>query len=362
MTERVKTRERVLFDKEKKIKILHKSKGVCSHCGKLLDVETMTVDHVIPLSKGGTNELKNLVALCNDCNQSKNNYVVDPEDYFKHLDWVYLKDLIKSYEYYSENVKWVSKRQVFSEDMQCITAISNAGIFLDKGKSLVKAKYSDLDDIYYAYIKVHDRKCNKRYSREERSMVKSFIEFIFINGCFYIYRNQSGDVSLVLPVFMSLIKHSDEEITPMLFVSKILMVYKKPELSSLFIGFVSELCRKGLNWFSGNSVGVQVSFSVFGVNLELERALVFIRDMLSLSEKSYVNIEDGTFLKVLVYVGKLEKFVKSGEIDKKLSKDEYMEEWDRIVNFFKDLNVVELNHKNVGYFLVRGIETDGYER
>ena len=33
----------------------------------------MTVDHVIPISKGGTDEDFNLVAACQKCNYSKNN-------------------------------------------------------------------------------------------------------------------------------------------------------------------------------------------------------------------------------------------------------------------------------------------------
>lgn len=67
MYERIRTKERVMFDKDKKEKVLHKSKGVCSRCGKKLDLNSMTVNHVTPLSKGGTNEFKNLVALCEDC-------------------------------------------------------------------------------------------------------------------------------------------------------------------------------------------------------------------------------------------------------------------------------------------------------
>jgi 5-methylcytosine-specific restriction endonuclease McrA len=31
----------------------------------------LTVDHVIPRSKGGTNHQSNMVAMCHDCNQAK---------------------------------------------------------------------------------------------------------------------------------------------------------------------------------------------------------------------------------------------------------------------------------------------------
>lgn len=45
----------------------------CHYCGTRLTPMTATVDHVIPRSKGGTNELSNLVLACRKCNQAKGN-------------------------------------------------------------------------------------------------------------------------------------------------------------------------------------------------------------------------------------------------------------------------------------------------
>jgi 5-methylcytosine-specific restriction endonuclease McrA len=41
----------------------------CVYCGSK---ERLTIDHVIPLAKGGTHELKNLLPCCKSCNSSKN--------------------------------------------------------------------------------------------------------------------------------------------------------------------------------------------------------------------------------------------------------------------------------------------------
>jgi len=41
----------------------------CVYCGSK---EKLTIDHVIPLAKGGTHELKNLLPCCRSCNSSKN--------------------------------------------------------------------------------------------------------------------------------------------------------------------------------------------------------------------------------------------------------------------------------------------------
>jgi 5-methylcytosine-specific restriction endonuclease McrA len=45
----------------------------CQLCGKILDESTTTIDHVIPVSKGGTNVIENLQPLCRNCNAKKGN-------------------------------------------------------------------------------------------------------------------------------------------------------------------------------------------------------------------------------------------------------------------------------------------------
>lgn len=43
----------------------------CAYCGWKHD---LTIDHVIPRSKGGSEHINNLVLACLDCNLSKSNY------------------------------------------------------------------------------------------------------------------------------------------------------------------------------------------------------------------------------------------------------------------------------------------------
>lgn len=46
-------------------------RGLCWYCGVYLRMEEVTMDHVVPLASGGTNDLKNLVASCGLCNGDK---------------------------------------------------------------------------------------------------------------------------------------------------------------------------------------------------------------------------------------------------------------------------------------------------
>lgn len=48
--------------------VLRRDKYKCTNCGR---VSSLTVDHKVPLSLGGTNILSNLTTLCKDCHEHK---------------------------------------------------------------------------------------------------------------------------------------------------------------------------------------------------------------------------------------------------------------------------------------------------
>lgn len=54
------------------VKILMGAKN-CYYCGRELKREEKTIDHKLPVSKGGTNNMNNLVICCQHCNSVKNN-------------------------------------------------------------------------------------------------------------------------------------------------------------------------------------------------------------------------------------------------------------------------------------------------
>ena len=64
------TRHKRNVSESKKKYIASSQKWSCAHCQQLLD-NTYEVDHVIPLYKGGTNDLTNLEALCRNCHGKK---------------------------------------------------------------------------------------------------------------------------------------------------------------------------------------------------------------------------------------------------------------------------------------------------
>ena len=51
----------------------------CQYCGKPAPEVTLEVDHIIPVSKGGNNDLINLITSCRDCNAGKSNRELDDQ-------------------------------------------------------------------------------------------------------------------------------------------------------------------------------------------------------------------------------------------------------------------------------------------
>ena len=54
-------------------KVLLRAKNRCESCGISNDKKQLEVDHIIPRSKGGKDELSNFQALCYTCNSQKSN-------------------------------------------------------------------------------------------------------------------------------------------------------------------------------------------------------------------------------------------------------------------------------------------------
>jgi 5-methylcytosine-specific restriction endonuclease McrA len=53
--------------------ILMRDRFTCQYCHKVLNSGDLTLDHVIPRSRGGETSWENLVASCNPCNNRKGN-------------------------------------------------------------------------------------------------------------------------------------------------------------------------------------------------------------------------------------------------------------------------------------------------
>ena len=56
--------------------------GNCYYCGSHVGINALTMDHLIPLSRGGRSTKDNLVPCCKDCNNKKRTMLpVEWEEY-----------------------------------------------------------------------------------------------------------------------------------------------------------------------------------------------------------------------------------------------------------------------------------------
>lgn len=58
--------------RNKRKKILHLFDYECLFCKEQLNIETLSIDHILSVGKSGTDDVGNLVASCAFCNQKKN--------------------------------------------------------------------------------------------------------------------------------------------------------------------------------------------------------------------------------------------------------------------------------------------------
>ena len=69
--------KRITYNDWQKNTVYGRYGGHCAICGCPVSKDKMTIDHIMPLSSGGTNAINNLQLACGACNQAKSNMTMD---------------------------------------------------------------------------------------------------------------------------------------------------------------------------------------------------------------------------------------------------------------------------------------------
>lgn len=80
--------QRRCFSMEERSAVYTKSEGHCAICGEFVPYTEFTVDHIIPLAKGGSNDISNLQCACGVCNRIKQDIL--PQDLMEKLTEIML--------------------------------------------------------------------------------------------------------------------------------------------------------------------------------------------------------------------------------------------------------------------------------
>ncbi len=79
----------------------------CQYCADTFDAGDLTIDHVVPVSKGGKTEWTNCVAACGDCNFKKGNKMVQPRRMpFKPEVWHLINNNIEHLNFQIKHESW----------------------------------------------------------------------------------------------------------------------------------------------------------------------------------------------------------------------------------------------------------------
>jgi 5-methylcytosine-specific restriction enzyme A len=67
--------------------------GICHYCGARVEPKELTLDHVVPISRGGKSTRGNCVPACKDCNNKKKNLLpMEWQEYLNSLAQGFTKD------------------------------------------------------------------------------------------------------------------------------------------------------------------------------------------------------------------------------------------------------------------------------
>lgn len=212
MNERKKIEAREYITNSEKVKIANKSNNRCAHCGKPIAVGVnFSLEHIIPISKGGTNSFVNLLGLCKECNVAKGDLIVQPMQYYKYLNYKYLEPVNKMFSEYIKNVDYLDSNNLFSVDlfefnlgmdknlergfMEDFNTLSDMLWYksVARGITVKKVLYSDLNDIYLLWLScIRNSKKWMDSDRKLKDYVKSNLDYMFKNNSIYGVYSKEG--------------------------------------------------------------------------------------------------------------------------------------------------------------------------
>lgn len=242
MQKREKCDVRYVFKPEEKAEMLKKSGGICVHCGKKLKVNSkdLTAEHIIPLSKGGKNNLDNLIALCKTCNHDKGNDIVwvgwykyaspELEDCIKRMYRRYFRD----YSHLDNNHFTKCDRYGYYIDYDVKTGdvvhpkAPKHTVVVQKLIEIKRAMPTDLSKLEKAYEWYNKAKG----LNHDNDFVHSVLTAVMSHGCIWYYENSNG-VQFVIPMLFTYCDLSDE-LKKILFNSA-KSNFKQTELSMIYV-------------------------------------------------------------------------------------------------------------------------------
>ena len=116
---RLREEQRIKLSPELRQRVLRDTGHRCAHCNVLLrntHEDDFSIEHVVPLRKGGSNNPRNLIALCKSCNEAKQDDIIDPKEYYAYAPEWKLREVCETFDKYIQDVDWLAYDTLFKLD------------------------------------------------------------------------------------------------------------------------------------------------------------------------------------------------------------------------------------------------------
>jgi 5-methylcytosine-specific restriction endonuclease McrA len=213
--------EREWLTRDIKEAVAKKTDCKCAMCGKHIAVgdKDFTVDHFIPLNKGGNNKIENLIPLCSDCNSKKTDDIIAVYGTLAYLKNKYKKQLIEITRKYLNEYIWLTDKNILMFDSNTMalevplwnTKIAHKKRLVTYKVNIKINKIKKLTDEIENFITAY----NEFYNMDTSYINEASNNYID-KGFMYEVRKANDD-KLIAVFFFNIIdtKDYDEEATPM---------------------------------------------------------------------------------------------------------------------------------------------------
>ena len=205
--------DREPFTEAQKEFIASKSNHCCAWCGKKVYFKYgATIDHFVPLKKGGTNDPQNLVMMCEDCNKKKSSLIIPPDLGAKHLTEQYKEELDEWFDQYLDTYDYFSRGnylacdvyevQLYIEEVaQAFHRSKRHKNFFEKQciACLLQRAYPDDEERVLQYYRKYLEKYKIPHSDE--ATLQNIQFWMRFGSLYFIERN--GEIQLLMSITMN---------------------------------------------------------------------------------------------------------------------------------------------------------------
>ena len=210
MIKRQKIEDREELTNSQKEALWAKSGGRCCHCGRRVYFGYgATVEHVVPIIKGGTNDWDNLVMLCRECNEAKKSRVYAPANYLPYLGEDHLRKANEYFREFTRSFEYVSRGNLLSVDEYDIGLVPE-GMEAMQHNPKINRRMRNMERLFPRYyfmraypedlprVKAFFREyLRKRGELDSEESADMNVEFWSRFGSIYYVEGKKGDIRLM---------------------------------------------------------------------------------------------------------------------------------------------------------------------